>query len=101
VLGLQRVRAGYGRLHFFKDRDGDLPIGSRWGVLFDPEQGFRRDPKDAAPPTSERVAELRASDPGITQAQAAAALELSLSTIKRYWQDEGQESLLDNTEGVS
>lgn len=46
VLGLTRVDDGYSRLHFFKDRDGDLPIGRSWGLLFSPEDGYRRDPKD-------------------------------------------------------
>ena len=34
VLGLQRVRDGYSQLHFLKDRDGDLPIATAWGLLF-------------------------------------------------------------------
>lgn len=46
VLGVRRPRAGYAHLHFFKDRDGDLPVGERWGLLFDREDGFRRDPDD-------------------------------------------------------
>jgi hypothetical protein len=46
VLGLRRVSDGYAKLHFLKDRDGDLPIGASWGLLFDQEEGFRRDPND-------------------------------------------------------
>jgi hypothetical protein len=46
VLGLRRVSDGYAKLHFLKDRDGDLPIGVAWGLLFDQETGFRRDPND-------------------------------------------------------
>jgi hypothetical protein len=46
VLGLRRVSDGYAKLHFLKDRDGDLPIGTAWGLLFDQEEGFRRDPND-------------------------------------------------------
>lgn len=49
VVGLQRLRDGYSRLDFFKDRDGDLPIGAKWGLLFDRQDGFRRDPEDDAP----------------------------------------------------
>jgi hypothetical protein len=48
VLGLRRVNDGYAKLHFLKDRDGDLPIGGVWGLLFDQEEGFRRDPNDGA-----------------------------------------------------
>lgn len=46
VLGMRRVSDGYAKLHFLKDREGDLPIGAAWGLLFDQEQGFRRDPAD-------------------------------------------------------
>lgn len=35
VLGLQRTGVGTSRLHFFKDRDGDLPVGESWELLFD------------------------------------------------------------------
>ena len=56
VLGLQRVRDGYAKLHFLKDRDGDLPIGAAWGLLFDREQGFRRDPNDGKRETDRRRA---------------------------------------------
>ena len=38
VLGLRRVSDGYAKLHFLKDRDGDLPIGTAWGLLFDQER---------------------------------------------------------------
>lgn len=68
VLGLERRRPGYAHLHFFKDRDGDLPVGESWGLLFDREEGFRRDPEDgkAKPTTAEQVRELVEADPGIT-----------------------------------
>lgn len=46
VIGLERKSDGYSRLHFFKDREGELPVGEGWGLLFDREQGFRRDPQD-------------------------------------------------------
>jgi AAA domain len=49
VIGLQRPRGGYARLHFLKDRDGDLPIGESWGLFFDRETGFHRDPDDGKP----------------------------------------------------
>jgi hypothetical protein len=51
VLGIRLVKQGYSRLHFFKDRDGDLPVGGEpWGLLFDQEHGYRRDPADEAAP---------------------------------------------------
>src|ERR1035437_5337176 len=42
VIGLQRVRDGYSRLHFFKDRDGDLPVGPSRGGGFWPAAGRAR-----------------------------------------------------------
>lgn len=62
VIGLQRVSDGYARLHFLKDRDGDLPVPAAWGLLFDREQGYRRDPSDGArePTAADRVGDLLA-----------------------------------------
>ncbi|MGH2964234.1 MAG: AAA family ATPase [Solirubrobacterales bacterium] len=68
VAGLQRRRPGYSHLHFFKDRDGDLPVGEAWGLIFDREEGFRRDPEDgkAKVTTEEQVRDLVEADPDIT-----------------------------------
>jgi len=98
VLGVQRVRNGYGRLYFFKDRDGELEVGRRWGLLFDRERGFRRDPDDEKPSTAEQLQALREADPKITQAQAAAAIGVTERTIRNHWKtsEEAQESLLDD-----
>lgn len=47
IAGIQRTEPGRAHLHFFKDRDGDLPpVGTKWGLLFDQAHGFRRDPDD-------------------------------------------------------
>ena len=54
MLGIQRLKQGHGRLHFFKDRDGDLPTGESWGLLFSVDQGFRRDPEDGKPKPTAR-----------------------------------------------
>lgn len=51
IIGIQRVRDGYSRLHWFKDRDGliDASIGTSWGLVFDRQNGgFKRDPHEAA-----------------------------------------------------
>lgn len=95
VLGLQRVSDGYARLHFLKDRDGDLPIGTSWGLLFSREEGYRRDPNDGKPSTAERVRELRAERPYLTQAQVAEELGVTERTVRKYWTDEAAETLLD------
>lgn len=49
ILAIERVSHGYARLRFLKDRDEDLPVGEAWGLIFDREHGFRRDPADLVP----------------------------------------------------
>jgi hypothetical protein len=85
VLGLQRVRDGYSRLHFFKDRDGDLPVGSAWGLLFDREQGFRRDPQEgeAKQTAADEVRELLEAQPGMSIAQLMKATGKAERTIRK------------------
>jgi hypothetical protein len=91
VLGLQRVRDGYSRLHYLKDRDGDLPIGTTWGLLFDREQGFRRDPDDGKhePTTSEQVRELLEATPWMTKAALVAATGRKERTVQIALHDLG------------
>ena len=83
VIGLRRMHAGYSRLHFFKDRDGDLPIGESWGLLFDREEGFKRDPKDNEPTAVELVRELLGEKPEQTVRQLARASDKAEKTIRR------------------
>jgi hypothetical protein len=66
VLGLQRMGPGFSRLHYFKDRDGDLPAGEAWGLLFDVEEGFRRDPNDGEPTCTEKVRQALEEQPDQT-----------------------------------
>jgi hypothetical protein len=84
VLGLRKVRHGYSTLHFFKDRDGDLPAGDAWGLLFDQESGFRRDPEDGKPKqTAEgKVRELLDAQPGMTEAQLIEASGYKERTVR-------------------
>jgi len=84
VLGLQRVSDGYARLHFLKDRDGDLPIHTAWGLLFDRENGFRRDPNEGRKPTAlDQVRELLADDPELSTAQLVEITGYAERTIRK------------------
>jgi hypothetical protein len=85
VVGLQRLRAGYSRLHFFKDRDGDLPVGEAWGLLFDREHGFRRDPDDGKPRETapDKVRALLEEEPSLTEAQLREATGYAERTIRQ------------------
>lgn len=88
ILGIRRLRAGYSRLFLLKDRDGDLPIGDAWGLVFNRDDGgFKLDPNVGKPSTADRLRDLRAADPGITQEQAAAALDVTDRTVRKYWGD--------------
>lgn len=46
VLGIERLAHGYARLRILKDREGDLPVGEAWPLIFERGEGFRRDPKE-------------------------------------------------------
>ena len=92
VLGLQRLSNGYAKLHFFKDRDGDLPPAfTKWALTFDREHLFRRDPKDEKPSTKEQVAALRVADPEMTQAKAADLIGVSTRTVRKYWGEDNED----------
>jgi hypothetical protein len=84
VLGLRRVGPGYSRLHFFKDRDGDLPVGEAWGLLFDRESGYRRDPDDGKPKqtAADKVRELLEAEPGMTETQLVEATGNKERTVR-------------------
>ena len=83
VLGLQRVGDGYAQLHFFKDRDGDLPLGQRWGLLFTREEGFRRDPNSGKdkPTTKDKIEELLTNKPGMTVEELMGATGAAERTV--------------------
>jgi len=89
VLGLQRIGDGYSRLHFFKDRDGDLPISTHWGLLFDRENGFRRDPSDGQrkPTAKDKVEELLTNSPGLTMDELRSATGNAEKTIREALND--------------
>jgi len=84
IVGVQRVSDGYSRLHFLKDRDGDLPVPAAWGLLFDQEAGYRRDPKDGTsePTCKERVRALLV-DSDYTVEQLAELTGNAERTVKR------------------
>lgn len=46
VIALERLSHGYARLRILKDRDGDLPVGEAWPLIFERGEGFKLDPKE-------------------------------------------------------
>ena len=85
ILGLQFLRDGYSRLHYFKDRDGGLPVGKAWGLLFDRESGYRRDPDDEARKQTARQAieDLLAQQPDLSTGQLIAATGYKERTVQK------------------
>jgi hypothetical protein len=84
VLGLQMLSVGYSKLHFFKDRDGDLPLGQAWGLLFDRETGFRRDPNDGIRRTAEEaVQECLKARPDLQIPEICAVTKYTERTVRR------------------
>jgi hypothetical protein len=84
VVGIQRLRDGYSKLHWLKDRDGDLPISASWGVLFSRTEGFRRDPSDGKrETTADKMRALLEQDPTLSNAQLVAALNVTERTVRR------------------
>jgi hypothetical protein len=84
VLGLRRLAPGYARIYFLKDRDGDLPVGESWGLLFDREAGYRRDPNDGKKPkAANRIRELLEEEADLGVEQLAAAAKVSDRTVRR------------------
>lgn len=89
VLGIQKVGPGRSRLHFFKDRPGDLPQGEFWMLSFDREAGFQRDPDDS--PQGARAIDLvRAlitERPGLTKAEIQEATGKKERTVSKALKD--------------
>lgn len=98
IIGIQRVRDGYSRLHWFKDRDGLIPaaVGTSWGLVFDRQGGgFKRDPHEAEghQTVTDKVRYLLDSSSGwgITIEGLAAAGAGAPRSIKRALKEIGSE----------
>ena len=86
VIGLQRLSDGYAKLHFFKDRDGDLPaIGTHWGLLFNRDEGFRRDASSTEPKrtTKELMHEALAAGAHLTADELASVADCKPDTVRK------------------
>jgi hypothetical protein len=84
VLGIQRLSDGYSKLHVFKDRDGDLPVGEACGLLFDREEGFRRDPNDGEPKATakDKVKEALELEANLTEAELCSRTGYAERTVR-------------------
>ncbi len=87
VIGLRRLNDGYSHLYWFKDRDGDLEIGDKWGLMFDRANGFRRDPNDGVASAIDRLRDLFEDNPDARKwsvRQLEEDLDIAKSTVQRH-----------------
>ena len=91
IVGLRRVSSGYSFLHWWKDREGDLGcMHERWGLLFDQQHGFRRDPRDIdRTPIRDQVRVALGDTPEMTIADLREATDAKQATIRRALEDIG------------
>jgi hypothetical protein len=84
VLGLELLRPGYSRLHVLKHRRGELATGERWGLIYDREDGYRRDPAetDAAETTVEQVRQALRTTPDLDLDALRDVTKSSISSIR-------------------
>jgi 5S rRNA maturation endonuclease (ribonuclease M5) len=84
VLGIQLKSEGHSRLLFWKDRDGDLPRGKAWNLLFDREHGFSRDPDDEQPKETavDKVRAALEQRPGLTYQELQERTSLADKTVR-------------------
>jgi hypothetical protein len=62
VIAIERLSHGYARLRILKDRDGDLPVGEPWPLIFTRGEGFKLDPKEEK--TAEQLEQRILGDEG-------------------------------------
>jgi hypothetical protein len=83
VVYLRMVRPGVSRLHFLKDRDGELEGGKPWKLSFNRENGFERDAAIEVPKLVEQVAAALRERPGQTKSELQETVGGSISSIEK------------------
>src|SRR5439155_13996056 len=76
VIALERLSHGYARLRILKDRDGDLPVGETWPLVFSRSEGFKLDPKEER--TAEELEQRIRADSGDWRTVKEWAAELGI-----------------------
>lgn len=76
VIAIERLSHGYGRLRILKDRDGDLPVGEAWPLIFKRGEGFKLDPKEEQ--TADELERRVAADTGDWRTVKEWAAELGI-----------------------
>ena len=86
LAGMPESGEGFGksRLHFWKDRDGDLPVSQKWQLSFRPDRGFSVD-EAVVETTADKIRKLLANSfpEPMSLAHLASATGKSERTCKR------------------
>ncbi len=104
VIGVRRLSDGYAHLYWLKDRDGDLEIGTRWGLIYDKDEGFRRDPNEGKKSTREKLIDLFEENPeakGWSQERLAEAMKVKQSTVQRALKEIEKDADIDEKQTQS
>lgn len=96
-LYFRRLNSGLVQVEHGKARRGREHEKEHYRIDDGPEI-VRVEIKQGEPSTAERLQDLRAAEPNITQAEAAKALDVTDRTVRKYWHDEPPPSLLDDQE---
>lgn len=86
VVGIERLEENRARLHFWKDREGDLPVGSKWVLKFSAEDGYEVVNEGKMQTIDDRITTaLRdANGGGMTKSDLEEYLELAERTIEKH-----------------
>lgn len=84
VVGIERLEENRARLHFWKDREGDLPVGKKWVLKFGAKEGYEVLNEGKMVTNEERiVTALRdANGGGMTYAQLGTELGIQRRTLE-------------------
>jgi putative DNA primase/helicase len=86
VVGIERLEESRARLHFWKDREGDLPVGTKWVLKFSAEDGYEVVSEGKMQTIDDRIvtALREANGAGMTKKEIAAHLELGERTVEAH-----------------
>lgn len=84
VVGIERLEEMRARLHFWKDREGDLPVGKKWVLSFSPEDGYEVKNEGKMVTTHDRIATAlrEANGAGMNYHELEAVLGIKKRTLE-------------------
>jgi hypothetical protein len=82
IVGIELVEQGVSRLHFLKDRAGELPArGTKWVLLFDRETGYRLAPEPGGRDVAAEIADYLREHPGASKSEITKGIGARAETV--------------------